>query len=45
MRATSPMDVLLDPEVLGNTALAAVLLSTTVVIDLLLSRCRRNRKQ
>ena len=39
------MDVLLDPEVLGNTALVVVVLSTTIVIDLLLSRCRRNRKQ
>ena len=36
------MDALLDPEVLGNAALVAVLLSSTFVVDLLLSR-RRNK--
>ena len=36
------MDVLLDPEVLGNAALVAVLLTTTFVGDLLISR--RNRR-
>ena len=39
------MDVLLDPEVLGNAALVAVLLITTFVGDLLLTRHRRRHRR
>lgn len=35
------MDALLDPEVLGNITLVVVVLSTTALVDLFLSRRRR----
>ena len=38
------MDALLDPEVLGNAALAAVLLTSMFVGDLLISRHWRKQR-
>lgn len=39
------MDVLLDPEVVGNVIVITFLLTTSAVADLLLSRWRRNHQR